>query len=353
LTADPQTLQRFSPAEFPSAPAGWSFFCTERELSRGPVGITYLDRRLVAFRTRSGRVGILDAHCAHMGADLALGKVVDECLECPFHHWRFSVDGRCAGIPQATTVPVFARQRSYPTALRNGLVFMWNGAKALYPLPFFDGLAANDCVWAGPLNLHLSCPWYLVGANCFDTQHLYCVHERELLAPPLVWNVGSHALASRTVARVGTDGWYDRLVRVMSGTEATMTAVNWSGSMVLVSAQLKRTTTYGMVSLRPLADHRVLVQIFCWLPRSSRALHFFDLLLATIRLRLIGQFLKDDVTLLNSIRPGMLNLVQADCELARYFRWVSGKVPEAMHNENSGNGRKLASFSTLTGTNTD
>jgi len=288
------------------------------------VGIAYADRRLVGFRTHSGQIGILDASCSHMGADLAGGRVVEESLECPFHNWRFAVDGRCAAIPLSTAIPAFARQRSYPAALVNGLVFLWNGNKALYPLPFFEGLKAEDCVWAGPLNFHLSCPWYLVGANSFDTQHLYSVHERELLAPPVIWSPGSHALASRTVARVGMGKWYDRLIRVVSGPEATMTAINWSGSLVLVSAQLKRTTTYGMVSLRPLADNKVLVQIFAWLPRSRwRALHVLGSLAASIRLLLIGQFLKDDVALLNSIRAGVLNLVEVDRELARYFQWIS------------------------------
>jgi nitrite reductase/ring-hydroxylating ferredoxin subunit len=319
--------QRFSPSDFPAAPAGWNFFCTERELLQGSVGIVYADRRLAGFRTRSGRIGVVDAYCPHMGADLAMGRVVDECLECPFHNWQFAVDGKCSAIPRTSTIPAFARQRSYPTALRNGLVFFWNGARALYPLPFFEGLEAEDCVWAGPLHFRLACPWYLVGANCFDTQHLYSVHERELLAPPVVWSIGEHALASQTVARVGNGRWYDRFIRVVSGPEATMTAINWSGSLVLVSAQLKRTTTYGMVSLRPLAERETLVQIFAWLPRRhSRALPVLDSLSASIRLRLIGQFLKDDAALLNNIRSGILNLVEADGELARYFEWISGSA---------------------------
>jgi hypothetical protein len=168
------------------------------------------------------------------------------------------------------------------------------------------------------------------GCKLFDTQHLYSVHERELLAPPAVWSVGDHALASRTVARVGKHRWYDRLIRIISGPEATMTATNWSGSLVLVSAQLKRTTTYGMVSLRPLDEDRVLVQIFSWLPRSrSKAVRLVEPLLAAARLGLIGQFLKEDVKLLNGVRPGMLNLIEADHELSRYFRWATGTAVES------------------------
>jgi len=321
---------RFSPSDFPVTPTGWSFFCSERELSNGPVGISYADRHLVAFRTGSGRIGILEGYCSHTGADLALGRVVEECLECPFHNWRYALDGKCAAVPYSTAIPPFARQRNYPSAVREGLVFMWNGTTPQYPLPFFADLEPEECVWAGPHNFLLSCPWYLVGANSFDTQHLYSVHERELQAPPAIWSEGDHALASRTITRVGNDRWYDRFIRAVCGPESTMTAVNWSGSLILVTAHFRRTKTYGMVSLRPLTNDGVLVQVFAWLPRSgSRVLRTLDSLSASVRLMLIRRFVKDDVALLNKIRAVRLNLVEADRELARYFQWISGTNRES------------------------
>lgn len=37
-------------SELPQSPVGWSFFCKEKELARGPVGGIYLGRRLVALK---------------------------------------------------------------------------------------------------------------------------------------------------------------------------------------------------------------------------------------------------------------------------------------------------------------
>ena len=159
-------------AALPPAPAGWTFFCLEKELNPGPLTRAYLDRSLVGFRAASGRIGILDARCQHLGADLGRGRVFDECLECPYHQWQYGTDGRCEKIPQSPDVPAFARQKSYPVAIRNGLVFMWNGSRALYPLPFFEELDPEGSVCAGPLTIDLLCPWYIVGANSFDSQHL-------------------------------------------------------------------------------------------------------------------------------------------------------------------------------------
>jgi phenylpropionate dioxygenase-like ring-hydroxylating dioxygenase large terminal subunit len=324
MGAETQFL-RVAVGDLPQAPVGWSFVCKEAELARGPVGITYLDRGLVVFRGASGGVGILDRSCQHLRADLSQGRVVGECLECPYHRWRFATDGRCVEIPQTASVPAFARQRSYPAQVRNGLVFMWNGSRALYPLPFYPGLDPDAYICSGPLTFNLGCPWYMVGANGFDFQHLRTIHERELLEPPQVWNEGHFALASRTVTKIGRNSWYDRLVRFTAGSKAQMTAVNWSGSLVLVTVELERVTTYGMVSLRPVENQGILAQIFAFLPRSRSALGrwAFDLLRTTMRRYLIGRFLKDDATLLNGIRSGPLNLIEADLELARYFQWLS------------------------------
>lgn len=323
-------------AKLPVVPTGWTFFCMERELERGPVTCDFFRRRLVAFRSRSGRVGILDARCQHLGADLGQGRVVDECLECPFHHWQFAVDGRCAKIPQASTIPAFARQRSYTVELRHGLVFMWNGSTPLYPLPFYDGMEAERFVCSGPSPIVLNCPWYLVGANSFDSQHLSSVHERELLEPPEVRAVGPFGLSSRTVAKVGQDSLYDRFVRSVSGRVAVMTATNWSGSLVFVRVDLERTTTYGMVSLRPLGEKKVVAHVFALLPRSRAPLagRTWDRLRTAVRLYFIRQFLKDDVARLDGIRPGALNLIAADLDLARYFQWLTmtaNGIPGSTH----------------------
>ena len=56
---------------------------------------------LAVFRDERGVAHALDAYCPHMGANLgAGGRVKGNCLECPFHAWRFrGDDGKCTHIP--------------------------------------------------------------------------------------------------------------------------------------------------------------------------------------------------------------------------------------------------------------
>src|SRR5689334_6897896 len=110
------------PAEerFPAYPASWYLFCPVRQLRRGPVSKRILGRQLVAFRTGRGQLAVLDAHCAHLGADLGFGTVQGETLQCPFHHWRYGSDGLCVAGPDPADACPAPRLRSYPVEERHG-----------------------------------------------------------------------------------------------------------------------------------------------------------------------------------------------------------------------------------------
>lgn len=59
--------------------------------------------QVAVFRGEDGEAHVLDAYCAHLGANLAVGgQVKGNCLECPFHGWQYSgSDGKCVKIPYA------------------------------------------------------------------------------------------------------------------------------------------------------------------------------------------------------------------------------------------------------------
>ena len=71
---------------FPAYPNGWSRVGLTEELEVGGVqAIRFFGRELVLFRTESGQACVLDAHCRHLGAHLALGgSVRGEAIRCPF-----------------------------------------------------------------------------------------------------------------------------------------------------------------------------------------------------------------------------------------------------------------------------
>ncbi|CAG2106418.1 unnamed protein product [Medioppia subpectinata] len=66
----------------------------------------------VLFRGPSGVVHCLSAYCPHLGANLGVGGHVvtesgDDCIQCPFHGWRFGGDGQCKRIPNLKSIITF------------------------------------------------------------------------------------------------------------------------------------------------------------------------------------------------------------------------------------------------------
>lgn len=80
----------------PAFPNAWFRILFSNELKRNEVKyVSCLGQDFAVFRKSDGKVTVLDAYCPHLGANLAAGsKVVNDCLECPFHGWQFNSDGK-------------------------------------------------------------------------------------------------------------------------------------------------------------------------------------------------------------------------------------------------------------------
>ncbi|HEU5296161.1 MAG TPA: Rieske 2Fe-2S domain-containing protein [Burkholderiaceae bacterium] len=109
--------------------------------------VRVLGQELVVFRDGEGRWGLLDRACPHRGADLAFGRHEADGLRCPFHGWKFAVDGRCLETPAegvGSTLCTRVRQRSYPVREQSGVLLAWLGPEDSPPpeLPAFDAFKA-------------------------------------------------------------------------------------------------------------------------------------------------------------------------------------------------------------------
>jgi nitrite reductase/ring-hydroxylating ferredoxin subunit len=312
--------------DFPSHPPAWYLFGTTREVGSRPVSKDLLGRRLVAFRTSSSRMAILDGRCSHLFADLGNGCIVGDTVQCAYHHWRYGVDGRCVHLPAEDEIPAFARQRSYPVVERHGLVFFFNGPKPLYPLPFFTGADPDDYVAARPFGLTLRCPWWLLGANACDLQHFLGAHDRRLVGPASVQLIGPYARqAGARFAVVGTS-WRDRLTRACAGSEVEMSITDWCGVLMFVTASFRRTRSHGMLTSIPLGREAVLVRgvVFVQKSRSWPGRRFFDPVHLSIRRNFVKEFLRPDAELAaRGLSYNPHSLLACDAEMSRYFLWLA------------------------------
>jgi phenylpropionate dioxygenase-like ring-hydroxylating dioxygenase large terminal subunit len=54
-----------------------------------PKKIVVMGEPLLGFRDTRGRVGIIDQHCPHRGANLWLGRNEEYGIRCVYHGWKF------------------------------------------------------------------------------------------------------------------------------------------------------------------------------------------------------------------------------------------------------------------------
>jgi phenylpropionate dioxygenase-like ring-hydroxylating dioxygenase large terminal subunit len=99
-------------------------------------------------RTRAGRLFAIRDVCPHRAAPLSAGKIHGDEVECPYHGWRFGLDGGCRAIPSLTDGQEMdvgkIRVRRYPLAESQGLVFIWMGAgEPDEPPPTFPGVVGG------------------------------------------------------------------------------------------------------------------------------------------------------------------------------------------------------------------
>ena len=95
-----------------------------------PVRARLLGEELVTFRDTRGRLGVIEEHCPHRRASLALGRNEECGLRCVYHGWKFDVSGACVDMPNEPPEYGFdnkVRITAYPTEEHGGLIWAYMG----------------------------------------------------------------------------------------------------------------------------------------------------------------------------------------------------------------------------------
>lgn len=172
-------------------PTGWFQVAWSAQIEPGQVHrMKYFDQEMVAWRSSSGRLTVMNAYCEHLGAHLGYGgHVEDGRIVCPFHGWEWNAEGRNVCIPYQDRPNKGRRIKSWPTVERNECVYIWHdvaGRDPYFYVPdvfaaYEDGRSADDYYLAYPegclhregLELH---PQYVM-ENGVDFAHFKFVHR--------------------------------------------------------------------------------------------------------------------------------------------------------------------------------
>jgi phthalate 4,5-dioxygenase oxygenase subunit len=82
-----------------------------------PLRVRLLGEDLIAFRTTSGEIGLVQNACPHRGASLFFGRNEEDGLRCVYHGWKYDAEGRCVDMPSEPAESNFKTKvtaRAYP-----------------------------------------------------------------------------------------------------------------------------------------------------------------------------------------------------------------------------------------------
>ncbi len=150
------------------------------------VSVVRLGVQLALFRNKSGELGCVEDMCSHRGAALSGGKIVGDCLQCPFHGLQFLPDGRCRFIPangKASTEDLSRYHvKSHAVREEHEMIYMWYGdnePNIHQPLPFFDEYLDNGYS-SSMMSDHWNSHYSRSIENQLDVVHLPFVHHNTI-----------------------------------------------------------------------------------------------------------------------------------------------------------------------------
>lgn len=161
--------------------AAWS-----KDLTDKPVARTFLNEKVVLFRTASGQPAALEDRCCHRAAPLSYGEVSGENLACGYHGLQFDSSGNCVLVPGQKQVPPGARVRSYPVHERWNAIWIWMGEVGLAdPATIPELTWLNNSNWAiTPGTIQVKTNYQFIIDNLLDLTHVSYVHKNTLAGDP-------------------------------------------------------------------------------------------------------------------------------------------------------------------------
>ena len=142
--------------------------------------IKRVNEELAFWRKTDGTIGCIIDKCAHRGASIGKGNVVDDHLQCPFHGLEYDEKGQCVLIPangKQAPVPQNFKVNAYSVVDKHGFIWVWYGQpRETYPeIPFIEDI--DDSFIYSTFRDHWKAHYSLSMENQLDVSHLPFVHR--------------------------------------------------------------------------------------------------------------------------------------------------------------------------------
>ena len=165
----------------------WIPACLAEEVAEcdgTPVRVRLLGEDLVAFRDTAGRLGVLDEHCPHRRASLALGRNEECGLRCLYHGWKVDVEGNVVERPSESHEAVLAKKvthKAYACREAGGFVWVWMGSPEEMREFESPAWAPSPQIRTSIVKIHVGSNWAQVLEGAIDSAHSSSLHSTDMV----------------------------------------------------------------------------------------------------------------------------------------------------------------------------
>jgi phthalate 4,5-dioxygenase oxygenase subunit len=166
----------------------WMPVCLSEEVEENdgtPVRTRVLGEDLVVFRDSEGRLGVIDEHCPHRRASLALGRNEDGGLRCLYHGWKVDVRGNVLEMPSEPGASELCRKvkhTAYPCEEAGGFVWAYMGPAETMPAFERPAFAPTPATRVSVVKVHVQANWAQILEGAIDSAHSSSLHSTDM--PP-------------------------------------------------------------------------------------------------------------------------------------------------------------------------
>ncbi len=163
-------------------PPNWYAIAESREVaSRKPLSMKRFGVELVLWRDHSGNLSIMRDLCPHRSVKLSQGTIRGDVLQCCFHGFQFSSQGRCRYVPEIKRDAPGLQVQTFRNCEKYGFIWIWwpeSEPEKNHEPAWFDEIKP-DMVWT---SLHQT--WNSHVTRCIENQldyaHLPFLHRKSI-----------------------------------------------------------------------------------------------------------------------------------------------------------------------------
>ncbi len=286
-------------------PFSWYPIGTSSMIKLGQVkSICLFDQEWILFRGFSGKLGLVQSHCEHMGTHLKKGKVIADEIQCPFHLFRYNTDGICK--VSCKTEQYTLGKKKFTVKEKYNVIFIFPGEKEKFD--FSEIIDIKNEALSYVFTKKLNTPFESLIFNGFDPHHLSKIHNREIDGDLKFTSKNKFHLRAQFSLKNLNKNFYDKFVNLLGSKNQFFYLECWGGNTAVISNH--RLNFNVVISSVPIKENLSQIFIFSLIEKKNG---FFRNLRATLLIHLVNflavRFLDPDVRIVENMKPEIKTLI--------------------------------------------